>query len=93
MLWSEIRSAYPDRWLVVEAVEAYTTLDNKRQIKKFAVVEQCNSGREAFISYQRNHKKYPQREYYFLHTSREDLDIREQHRLGIRRSHEAHAER
>jgi hypothetical protein len=31
------------------------------------------------------HQQYPEREFYFVHTDREDLDIRERHWLGIRR--------
>jgi hypothetical protein len=38
-------------------------------------------------SYRRLHQQYPSREFYFVHTSREELDIREQQWLGIRRSH------
>ena len=28
MKWSEIRTSYPDHWLVVEALEAHTTEDS-----------------------------------------------------------------
>jgi hypothetical protein len=36
MIWSEIRQAYPNRWLIIEAVEAYT-LDERRILDKIAV--------------------------------------------------------
>jgi hypothetical protein len=93
MIWSEIRKAYPDQWLIVEALEAHTTSDNKRQLERLAVIERCADGKEAFQSYRRLHQSYPHREFYFLHTSRDELDIREQKWLGIRRNNAAHSER
>ena len=92
MQWSEIRKAYPNQWLVVEALQAHTTPDNRRLLDKIAVVEHCNDGGTAMDSYRRIHQQYPAREFYFVHTSREELDIREQQWLGIRGSHARTAE-
>ena len=92
MQWSEIRKAYPNQWLVVEALQAHTTPDNRRLLDKIAVVEHCNDGSAAMDSYRRIHQQYPTREFYFVHTSREELDIREQQWLGIRKSHAHTAE-
>ena len=92
MQWSEIRKAYPNQWLVVEALKAHTTSDNRRLLDKIAVVEHCNDGSAAMDSYRRIHQQYPTREFYFVHTSREELDIREQQWLGIRKSHAHTAE-
>ena len=93
MDWLEIRCAYPDQWLIIEALEAHTTQDNLRKLDKLAVVEQCSDGDGAFQSYRRLHREHPEREFYFVHTSRETLDIHEQQWLGIRRSHAAIVER
>ena len=87
MQWPEICKAYPDEWLIIEALQAHTTLDNQRQLDKIAVVERCADGNSAFQSYRRLHQQYPAREFYYVHTSREKLDIREQQWLGVRRSH------
>ncbi|MFQ5593003.1 MAG: hypothetical protein ACE5HA_02525 [Anaerolineae bacterium] len=87
MLWPEIRTAYPDQWLVVEALEAHTTPDNQRQLNRLAVVETCPDGSAAMRRYRRLHQQYPLREFYYVHTSRKELDIREREWLGIRRSH------
>lgn len=87
MLWSEIRNVYPDQWLVVEALEAHTTPDSQRQLDRLAVVETCPDGVTAMRRYRRLHQQYPLREFYFVHTSQEELDIREREWLGIRRSH------
>lgn len=86
MKWSEIRLTYPDQWLVVEALEAHTQPDNRRRIERFAVIEPCPDGGSAMQTYRRLHQQYPDREFYFVHTSREELDIRERQWLGIRRA-------
>jgi hypothetical protein len=78
MQWPEIRKAYPDQWLIIEALEAHTTPDNRRQLDKIAVIEHCPDGSAAMESYRRLHQQYSGREFYFVHTSREQLDIREQ---------------
>ncbi len=87
MNWSDIRQNYPDEWLVIEAIEAETTTDHKRHLKRIAVLERCSDGQAAFIGYRHWHQKYPLREFYFLHTSREEPDIQEQVWVGIRRSY------
>jgi hypothetical protein len=85
MLWPEVRKAYPNQWLIVEALEAQTMAGNRRQLGRLAVIESCPDGNTAFQRYRRLHQDYPAREFYFVHTSREELDIRERQWLGIRR--------
>lgn len=92
MRWSEIRKVYPDSWLIVEALEAYTTGDNQRAIERLAVIEICPDGGDALRRYRQLHNEYPQREFYFVHTSRAELDIRERYWHGIRRGHAASPE-
>lgn len=70
MNWAEIRTVYPDEWLVVEALEAQTTPDQHRMLERIAVVERCASGSAAFERYRQLHQQYPSRELYYLHTSR-----------------------
>ena len=86
MQWFEIRDAYPNEWLIIEALQAHTTTSHQRQLDKIAVVERCSDGGSAMQSYRHLHQQYPVREFYFVHTSREELDIREQQWLGIRRN-------
>jgi len=85
MQWPEIRRAYPDQWLVIEALQAHTTPGSNRDLGHIAVVESCDDGRAAMQSYRRLHQLYPGREFYFVHTSRAELDIRERAWTGIRR--------
>ena len=85
MKWSVIRNAYPDQWLVVEALEAHTQANNQRHIERFAVIEPCTDGNSAMQTYRRLYIQNPMREFYFVHTSRKELDIRERTWTGIRR--------
>jgi len=85
MLWSDIRKAYPSQWLVVEALEAHTTADSRRHPDRLAVIEVCHDGKAAMQRYRHLHRQYPDRELYFVHTSRPELDIIERQWLGIRR--------
>jgi hypothetical protein len=90
MRWQELREQYPDQWLIIEALEAHTE-DQQRILDHILVVEGCADGAEALARYQALHRQFPQREFYFVHTARETLDIRERSWLGLRRGHEARA--
>lgn len=84
MRWLDIRDKYLGQWLIIEALEAHTEAQ-QRTIDNIAVVETCPDGQTAMQRYRQLHQQYPEREFYFVHTDREDLDIRERHWLGIRR--------
>lgn len=92
MQWAEVQTAYPDQWLIIEALQAHTTVEQQRMLDKIAVIERCSSGNAAMQSYRKLHQQYPTREFYFVHTSRAELDIRERQWLGIRRGHATHAQ-
>jgi hypothetical protein len=49
MIWSEVRQAYPSRWLIIEAVEAHTA-DERRLLDKIAVMEACDDPEPLSIS-------------------------------------------
>ena len=84
MLWSDICIAYPNQWVLVEALEAHTTADRDRHLDRLAVIERCPDGRTALQRYRALHEQYPEREFYYLHTSRQTLTIQEHQWFGIR---------
>ena len=86
MIWPEIREKYPNQWLIVEALEAHSNAEQQRKLDNIIVIESCDDGGAALQAYRRLHHRYPAREFYFLHTSREEPDIRERQWLGIRYS-------
>ena len=83
MIWSKVREAYPDQWLIIEALAAHTQ-GNERLLDRIAVIETCPDGATALQRYQKLHHKYPHREFYFVHTQRDELDITERRWAGIR---------
>lgn len=91
MQWAEIRQIYPEQWLVVEALVARTE-DGQRQLDELAVLKSCIDGGEAMQQYRQLHQQYPEREFYFLHTSRLELDVRERQWLGVRAAYANHVD-
>ena len=87
MLWAEIRQAYPNQWLIIAALEAHTTPDKQRHLDCLAVIDTCPDGSAALQRYRYLHQQYPLREFYFVHTSRAELDIRERGWIGVRTGH------
>ncbi len=74
MSWAEVRAAYPEQWLVVEALEAHTT-ERLRILDKIAVVETCSDGAVAFKRYRELRGARPEREWCFVHTANVELEI------------------
>jgi hypothetical protein len=63
--------------------------EGARTIDRLSVVEQCPDGAAAFSSYRAHHNAHPDREYYFVHTSRSALVVEEEKWLGVRISNES----
>lgn len=84
MIWSEIQHAYPHQWLIVEALAAHTTPEQRRILDRLAVIDTCVDGSAAMQRYRELHRQYPLREFYFVHTDRDDLEIYERRWLGVR---------
>jgi len=75
MTWQQIREKYPGRWVVVEALGAYTQ-NGKRVIPNLQLVASFGSDwHEAWDAYKALHHADKWREYYYLHTDREALNI------------------
>ena len=90
--WPEVRATHTEQWLVIEALEAHSQ-NQQRILDRIAVIEVCADGSAAMQSYRRLHQQYPLREFYFVHTGREELEILERHWTGVRRNYAAVGER
>jgi hypothetical protein len=82
--WSEARESYPDRWLLFEAIEAYSK-DGQRVIKDLAVINIFSEGRDALKEYSEKHKNDKNREMYVYHTKNKELTIEERYWIGVRK--------
>ena len=82
MKWQDIQVAYPNAWLVVEAIHSHQE-DNLFVPDDLAVVETCCNGADAFAAYRRRHRADPEREWLFVHTSRPHLRVEQRLWLGI----------
>ena len=84
MIWEEVKNVYPNQWLIIEAIEAYTEGD-KRIIAQMTVVNNYqDDNNKALLQYLQLHRKHRERELYVVHTSRPELDIIEQKWIGVR---------
>ena len=83
MKWAEIRTHYPQQWLMIEAIKAHSE-NNKRILDEISVVGKYPDSVSAMKSYIQLHQDVPERELYVFHTTREELDITERRWLGIR---------
>lgn len=83
MKWNEIRTQYPKKWLVVEALKARTQA-NQRVLLRLAVLGSFATSQTALKKYAEFHRETPARELYVFHTSREKLIVTERKWLGIR---------
>jgi len=84
MRWEDAKKTNPPQWVIIEAVDAYTEGD-KRVIENIQIVElfgEDNNG--ALRRYVQLHKVHPEKEYYVVHTSRPELNVKERNWTGVR---------
>ena len=74
MRWPQVRAAYPDQWLIIEALEV-RTVDDRLVFDRIAVVEVCADGPSAMKRYGELDRKHPDRVLCFAHTAMIELDI------------------
>ncbi|MBW9171239.1 hypothetical protein K2F43_08480 [Clostridium estertheticum] len=76
MKWDDARSIYINKWILFEAIEAYSK-DGKRIVQDLSVINSYKEGKEALKKYAEKHKKDKSREMYVYHTKHENLFIEE----------------
>lgn len=82
--WSEARRNYPNKWLLFEAIEAYSK-DGQRVVEDISIINTFNEGRDALKEYSEKHKKDQGREMYVYHTQNKELVIQERNWIVVRR--------
>ena len=85
MKWKDARSIYTNKWILFEAIEAYSK-DGKRIVQDLSVINSYQEGKEALKEYAEKHKKDKSREMYVYHTKNEKLYIEERAWIGVRKN-------
>lgn len=85
MKWEEVRQAFPEQWVLIEAVQAYTNEESERILEEVTPLKKFSNSPDAMKTYQDLHRGNPTRELYVLHTNREDPHIIEKKWVGVRR--------
>jgi hypothetical protein len=86
MKWEDIRQKYIDEWIIIEAINARTE-DGNRIVEELTIVDTFdNDNNGALRKYVELHKVSPERELYVVHTSRNELNIKERRWTGVRQA-------
>ncbi|MBB6638295.1 hypothetical protein [Cohnella thailandensis] len=83
MKWSTVREHYPEKWVLVEAIEA-SSLNSRRIIEEMSVMSDFPDSRQAWTEYKKFHLAEPDREFYIFFTGNESIEVIEQPFLGFR---------
>lgn len=84
MRWDDIKKTTPQQWVIIEAIDAHTQGDN-RVIENIQLVEVFGEdNKEALRRYVQIHKIHPEKEYYVVHTSKPELNIKVRYWAGVR---------
>ncbi|MBM7573609.1 hypothetical protein [Aquibacillus albus] len=84
MKWSEVRQHFPNRCVLVEALQS-KTVDNERVIEEMSVIDDFESGNAAWKVYKKLQAENQNRELYIFHTNNEEIRVIEQPYIGVRR--------
>lgn len=85
MKWIDVCQAFPEQWVLIEAVQAYTNEESERILVEVTPLEKFSNSPDAMKAYRELHKKNPARELYVLHTNRQNPNIIEKKWVGVRR--------
>jgi len=80
MKWEDVRQAFPNQWVLIEAVQAYTNEKSERILEEVTPLKLFSNSPDAMKAYQELHRKDPKRELYVLHTNRKEPNIIEKNR-------------
>jgi hypothetical protein len=83
MNWQQVREVYPQQWVLAEVLKGHSV--NKQWIvDQLTIVNTYTHVSKALEEHKKLHQQMPEREYFVVHTKREQLEIFERHWVGIR---------
>lgn len=83
MNWHDVRSTYPDRWVLVEAIESHTRADYWYP-DQVTVVDAFEDVFAALAAKKALHESSPDRDLFVAHTANEALEISVRRWAGVR---------
>lgn len=84
MKWEQVREQYPEQWVLVEAISAYSK-NSIRYLDELSVISHFPDSTPAWKEYKKLHLAQPTREYYIFHTDHHTIEVKEQKFIGVRR--------
>lgn len=84
MKWEQVREQYPEQWVLVEAISAFSE-SNIRSLDEVAVISSFSDSTHAWKEYKKLHLADRSREYYIFHTDHKKIEVKEQKFMGVRR--------
>lgn len=85
MKWEDVRKAFPQQWMLIEAIHAHTNDDSERILVEISPLKKFDTSPEAMKAYQKMQREDPSRELYVLHTNRQKTNIIEKKWVGVRK--------
>ncbi|WP_179952617.1 hypothetical protein [Cohnella abietis] len=82
MKWNEVQNLYPNEWVVIEAIQAHSD-EGLRLVDEMAIVQKFDDSFEAMKQCNELQRERPANEFYFFHTSRPRVEIRERRCYAI----------
>jgi hypothetical protein len=83
MNWEQVKEEYPNKWVILEALKAHS-VNNQWVVEQISVVDVFIDVSNALARYNEIHRQAPGRDYFVVHTDKENLNIYERHWVGVR---------
>jgi hypothetical protein len=85
MKWEDVCRAFPEQWVLIEAVQAYKNEESERILEEVTLLNKFSNSSDAMKAYQELDRENPTRELYVLHTNRKNPNIIEKKWVGVSR--------
>jgi len=83
MNWQQVRQQYPQQWVLAEVLKGHSE-NNQWFVDQLTIVDAYSNVCKALAEHKQLHHQMPEREYFVVHTDKEELEILERHWVGIR---------
>ncbi len=83
MTWEQIRTTYPDRWVLMESLKSH--IEGDRYVyEDLSVLDTVPDGGDLFPRYKELRRQFPGRDILFYHVGNPQMDVRVRYWAGVR---------